>query len=81
MHATNDEWERLIEGEFLQCPALHVTSLQAARLWGLDRNRVEEILAALVERRSVVRTVNGMYVRRAGCSRCEGSPPATPARP
>ena len=55
MHRNNNaidgDWAQLVRAEFLEIPGLNVTRDEAQRLWGLDREACEQLLAALVERR------------------------------
>jgi hypothetical protein len=53
-----------VEGEYRDMPGLSVTLPQAARLWGLDQKTCERVLATLVDRRVLERTLKGTYVRR-----------------
>ncbi len=70
METMAGEWERLVASEFLQCPGLRLTANQAARLFGLNDDEMETILAGLVEREVLRRGANGMFVRRGECPRC-----------
>ena len=53
-----------IRAEYREMPGLSVTLSQAARLWGLDQSTCERVLATLIGRRILKRTLNGTYVRR-----------------
>ena len=55
---------RRAEGEYREMPGLSLTLAQAARLWGLDCDTCERVLAKLVERRVLTRGLNGTYIRR-----------------
>jgi len=55
-----------IQGEYLEMPGLRLTTAQAQRLWGLDREVCETLLAALVDTRFLCRTRDGAYVRPEG---------------
>jgi hypothetical protein len=59
-----------IQGEYLEMPGLRLTTAQAQRLWGLEREVCESMLAALVESKFLCRTRDGAYIRP------EGAPPA-----
>lgn len=52
-----------IRGEYLEMPGLRLTSLQAQRLWGVDRTVCEAILGALVATRFLAETRDGAFVR------------------
>ncbi len=58
-----------IKGEYMEMPGLRLTIAQAARLWNLSVRTSERVLAALVERRFLIRDSRGAY-RRDGCPRC-----------
>ena len=58
-----------IEAEYMEMPGLRLTLTQAARLWNLSVRQSERVLAALVERRFLIRDSRGAY-RRGGCPRC-----------
>ncbi len=54
---------RRIEGEYYEMPGLSLTEAQAQRLWDLDTDTCHIVLVALMQRRFLRRTANGMYVR------------------
>ena len=53
-----------IEGDYRAMPGLSVTAAQAERLWGLDTTTCSFVLMTLIQRRILVRTPAGTYVRR-----------------
>ena len=53
-----------VEAEYREMPGLSLTLPQAARLWGIDRNTCQLVLANLIECRVLKRALNGSYVRR-----------------
>lgn len=55
-----------IQGEYLEMPGLRLTTAQAQRLWGLEKDVCETMLAALVETRFLCRTRDGAYIRPEG---------------
>lgn len=55
-----------IQGEYLEMPGLRLTTAQAQRLWGLDRDVCEALLAALVDTKFLCRTRDGAFVRPEG---------------
>ena len=64
--ATNvvtDELFQRIQGEFLEMPGLRLTQRQACRLWGLDVELCEYLLARLVDARFLMRTRDGNFVQ------------------
>jgi hypothetical protein len=52
-----------IQGEYLEMPGLRLTAAQAQRLWGLESETCESLLAALVDARFLRQTRDGAYVR------------------
>jgi hypothetical protein len=60
---TPDVVVQRIYNEFLEMPGLRVTSEQAQRLWGLDRDTCLTVLGALVDSSFLYRTSRGMYAR------------------
>ena len=56
-------WLQLIRGEYLEMPGLHLTGLQAQRLWHLDSVTCEALLNALIDVRFLRRTLKGAFVR------------------
>ncbi|MGE5816062.1 MAG: hypothetical protein ACM36C_16350 [Acidobacteriota bacterium] len=55
-----------IQGEYLEMPGLRLTTAQAQRLWGLERDICETLLAALVDTKFLCRTRDGAFVRPEG---------------
>ncbi len=55
-----------IQGEYLEMPGLRLTTAQAQRLWGLDREVCEALLGALVDTKFLCRTRDGAFVRPEG---------------
>jgi len=55
-----------IQGEYLEMPGLRLTTAQAQRLWGLERDVCEKLLAALVDTKFLCRTRDGAFVRPEG---------------
>lgn len=66
-----DEVVQRIQGEFIEMPGLRLTAAQAQRLWSLEGDVCEALLAALVDAKFLSRTRDGAFVRAEG---------ATPAR-
>jgi hypothetical protein len=54
---------RRIRGEYLEMPGLCLTRCQAQRLWSLPCEQCEALLAALIEEKFLVRTIDGRFVR------------------
>ena len=54
---------RRIQGEYAEMPGLILTEAQAQRLWAIDDRTCRIVLATLVERRFLRRTMAGAYVR------------------
>ena len=61
-----DDVLQRIQGEFVEMPGLRLTAPQARRLWGLERDVCEALLASLVNTRFLVRTRDGAFVRLEG---------------
>jgi hypothetical protein len=61
-------WMRRIQSEFFEMPGLHLTKLQAQRLWSLDSQFCGQLLDALVSARILEKTPRDAYVL-AGSSR------------
>lgn len=60
---TTDDWARLVRAEYLEVPGLNLTRDQARRLWGLDQDTCDSLLAALIESRFLRRTRDNRYLR------------------
>jgi hypothetical protein len=54
---------RRVKGEYLEMPGLALTTKQAQRLWGLDRESCDALLGALVDASFLKRTPDGAFVR------------------
>ena len=65
-NATTEEWARLVRAEYLEVPGLDLTREQVRRLWGLDQQTCDTLLAALVESRFLRRTRDNRYLRADG---------------
>lgn len=62
------DWVHLIQSEFAEMPGLHLTKLQAQRLWNLDARSTDVIFNALEASNFLKRTPNEMYIRAdVGC--------------
>ena len=53
-----------IKAEYAEQPALRLTTLQAQRLWGLDRPTCLEVLTTLVDAGVLQRTSDGRFAQR-----------------
>ena len=53
---------RCIDSEFREMPGLKLTTAQAARLFGLDRPRCEEVLGGLVHN-GALSEIRGVFAR------------------
>jgi hypothetical protein len=56
-----DVWRERIRAEYLEMPALHLTSHQVQRLWGLDEPTCRMVLAVLEAEKFLRRTRTGTY--------------------
>jgi hypothetical protein len=61
-----DDVLQRIQGEFVEMPGLRLTSAQARRLWGLERDVCDALLAALVDANFLSMTRDGAFVRTDG---------------
>jgi hypothetical protein len=52
-----------IRSEFLEMPGLRLTPAQAAKLWGVDDDSCQHVIAALVRSAFLRWTTSGMIVR------------------
>jgi hypothetical protein len=50
-----------IRAEYLEMPGLRLTAAQARRLFGLDSETLDPVLAALVDAKFLSQTHNGMF--------------------
>jgi hypothetical protein len=57
------DWPRLIRAAYQESPGLHLTAQQARRLWNLDPQTCDALLATLVNTRFLRRTPTGAYAR------------------
>ena len=58
-----DCWRELIQAEFCEMPGLHLTKPQVQRLWGLDEETCDVVLASLEDEKFLRRTSDDTYVR------------------
>jgi hypothetical protein len=61
-----DEVLQQIQGEFVEMPGLRLTTAQAQRLWGLERDVCAALLGVLVDARFLSQTRDGGFVRTEG---------------
>ena len=61
-----DEVLQRIQGEYVEMPGLRLTPAQAQRLWGLDRDVCDALLAALVDASFLSQTREGVFIRKPG---------------
>ncbi len=61
-----DEVLQRIQGEYYEMPGLRLTPAQAQRLWGLEREVCDALLAALVDTKFLAQTREGAFVRIEG---------------
>jgi hypothetical protein len=66
-------------GEYMEMPGLRLSLSQAGRLWGLDLQTCETVLAFLVARRFLHRTTDGRFARLTD-GRIAPTPPLRMAR-
>ena len=58
-----DDVLQRIQGEFVEMPGLRLTTAQAQRLWGLERDVCDALLGALVDAKFLSQTRDGAFVR------------------
>ena len=61
-HVDIDRLLDIVRGEYLEMPGLRLTKRQAQRLWALDSETCDEMLATLEGARFLRRTRGGDYV-------------------
>jgi hypothetical protein len=61
-----DDVLQRIQGEYVEMPGLRLTTAQAQRLWGLERDVCDALLGALVDARFLAQARDGAYVRLDG---------------
>ena len=54
---------RRVRAEFIEMPGLHLTEAQAARLWGMEQETCEAVIAALLDASFLRRTTRGAVAR------------------
>ena len=62
-HLQSHDVLRRVQGEYTEMPGLRLTSAQAQRLWGLDREACDALLGALVDAKFLFKTRDGAFVR------------------
>ena len=63
VQASFEDWLGLIRAEYLEVRGLHLTKIQAERLWELDTLTCEALLDSLVNAQFLRRTKAGAYTR------------------
>ena len=58
-----EHWARMLRGEYLEIPGLHLTRDQIQRLWDLDDVTCDAVIKALVDGRFLKQSAAGAYVR------------------
>jgi hypothetical protein len=58
-----DFWREVIQAEYCEMPGLHLTKPQVQRLWGLDEETAEVVLAVLEDEKFLRRTSDDTYAR------------------
>ena len=61
-----DEVLQRIQGEYVEMPGLSLTTAQAQRLWGLERDVCDALLGALVDAKFLSQTRDGSFIRLDG---------------
>lgn len=73
-----DDVLQRIQGEFVEMPGLRLTTAQAQRLWGLERDVCDALLGALVDAKFLAMTRDGAFIRMDGA---RPAPPGHVRRP
>lgn len=68
-----DEVLQRIQGEYVEMPGLRLTTAQAQRLWGLERDVCDALLGALVDAKFLSQTRDGAFIRQEGASPSRGT--------
>ena len=58
------DWVHIIQAEYREMPGLTLTRKQMERLWGLDDDMCDDVLAELLARGVLVRHTDGHYALR-----------------
>jgi hypothetical protein len=58
-----DFWRQVIHAEYCEMPGLHLTKPQVQRLWGLDEETTDMVLAALEDEKFLRQTSDHSYAR------------------
>jgi hypothetical protein len=58
-----DFWCQVIHAEYSEMPGLHLTKPQVQRLWGLDEETADQVLAVLEDEKFLRRTSDDTYAR------------------
>jgi hypothetical protein len=66
---TMHDWLQLIKSEFLEMPGLQLTRSQFQRLWSLDAQFCDRLLAVLLATHVLEKTPRDAYVLAGGSSR------------
>ena len=70
-----------IQGEFVEMPGLRLTTAQAQRLWGLERDVCEALMGALVDAKFLSQTHDGAFVRMDGAQPTRAAVVKRPQKP
>jgi hypothetical protein len=57
------EWLPIIRAEYIEFPGMHLTKPQMQRLWDLDTQTCEALIAALEDEKFLRRTERNAYTR------------------
>jgi hypothetical protein len=60
--ATTTDWVHLVKAEYLEMPGLQLTKAQVRRLWGLEDQTCDTVLAQLQAMRVLRRNARDLYV-------------------
>ena len=60
------DWAQLVQAEYLEMPGLQLTKAQVRRLWGLEEETCDAVLAQLLATQVLKRTARDVYILDAG---------------
>jgi hypothetical protein len=56
------DWAQLVRAEYLEMPGLQLTKPQVRRLWGLEEETCDAVLAQLLATHVLKRTARDVYI-------------------
>jgi hypothetical protein len=71
-----DDVLQRIQGEYVEMPGLRLTAAQAQRLWGIEGDVCDVLLATLVDAKFLEKTRDGAFIRLEGAKPTRIPPPS-----